>query len=146
MLPAGYELKYATPDQVLSFFRQVRSRYDGPTPGLLQIENRKLDAAFAATFNSDIVGVATFAFHDVDKPEPATLDTIYVVPEHRGRNLGRTLSEVAIRWCIRSGRSPVSCHATTAAMMKIVERLPQDLRRETRVRTTNTGTFYDPAN
>jgi GNAT superfamily N-acetyltransferase len=144
MLPADYELQFATSDQVLDFFKQVRTRYDGPIPGLLKIENRKLNAAFAATFDSEIVGVATLAFHNVDKPEPSTLDTVYVLPEHRGRNLGRTLSEVAIRWCIRSGCSPVSCHATTAAMTNIIERLPPNVRSETRVRTTNTGSFYDP--
>lgn len=144
MLPTAYELEFATTDQVLDFFTQVRSRYDGPAPGLLQIENRKLNAAFAATFDSEIVGVATLAFHDLDKPEPSILDTVYVLPEHRGRNLGQTLSEVAIRWCIRSGRFPVSCHAITAEMINIIERLPPNVRCETRVRTTNTETFYDP--
>lgn len=144
MMPGDYQLECASVEQVLSFFERARSRYSGPIPALLQIENRRLDAAFAATLHGEIVGVATLVFHDIDKPEPSTLDTVFILPEHRGRGLGRTLADIAIRWCIRTGRSPVSCHTITIGMARILERLPKQSRRESRVRISYSESFFDP--
>ena len=145
MLRDDYHFESASVERVLRFFELVRARYSGPAPGLLQIEDRKLDAAFTASVRDEIVGVATLAYHDIDNPEPATLDTVYVLPEHRGRGLGGMLSEIAIRWCIRIGRRPVLCRATSVGMQTVLHRFPNDLQRQMHVRhSANIDTFFDP--
>ena len=56
-------------------------------------------------------------------PRPGELDrlsgdvqSVYVVPEHRGRGVGTVLVDAAVAWAMRSGASRVTVHSSERAV------------------------------
>ena len=93
MAAERYIIRTATVQEVVEFFDSVRGLYSKGPPALLDIGLRAWDEAVIAEYNGDVVGAVTLAFHDLDRPAPGTLDTLYVLPGHRGKGLGFKLCD-----------------------------------------------------
>lgn len=139
-----YRIKLATPKELMQFFDRVRGQYSGNAPALLHVESRSWHDAIVAEHDGTIIGAVTLAFHDSDRPEPGTLDTLYVVPEHRGNGVGTRLCELAVRSFVETRAIPAACHATTEAMVRTIERLPSELKKHLHVRRASVDEFFDP--
>lgn len=146
MNAAEYSISAATAQQVVDFFDEVRGLYPAHSrpPALLDVGSRAWDEALVVAHEGQIVGAVTLAFNDIDRPAPGTLDTLYVMPEHRRRGLGCRLCEMALLRFIKAGWTPVFCHATTQGMRRIIECLPSELKQHLTVRRSHNDEFFDP--
>lgn len=144
MAAEKYIIRVGSAQEVVDFFDSVRRLYSEVAPALLDIGLRSWDEAVVAERDGQVVGAVTLAFNDLDCPAPGTLDTLYVLPGHRGKGLGTRLCESAINRFIGSGWTPVFCHVITEAMQRLVDRLPSELRGQMKLRLSQTDEFFDP--
>jgi len=147
MNAAEYSIRAAAVQQIIDFFDEVRALYSAHSrpPALLDVGSRAWDEAFVVAHEGQIVGAVTLAFNDIDRPSPGTLDTLYVLPEHRSRGLGYRLCEMAMLRFIKVGWTPVFCHVTTQGMQRVIDCLPSELKQHLTVRRSHNDEFFDPA-
>jgi len=140
-----YSIQNVSVETVSQFFSSVRAMYDDPTqiPGLLDFGSRPCSEAFAAEFRGNIVGVTTISLNGVDNPTPGVLDTVYVHPKHRRRQLGVRLCEMAIRRLLDLDRTPISCHIISDGGEKVIDQIEHHLKSHLRIRRSVTY-FADP--
>jgi GNAT superfamily N-acetyltransferase len=117
----------ASRKEVYDFFQHVTDNlYRGIMPALFDSDRlAKCNECYVAEADSEIVGAVTLAF---DGPRGPTLDTMFVLREHRGHGIGNRLCEVAIRRFVDAEKTPVYCEVIRKDMHRTIERLPDELK------------------
>ena len=85
------------------------------------------DEAVAVTTWGRIRGVATISPSGEDYSGYPAIVGVYVLPTRRQRGYGQQLMEAALRRCQERGFIQVRIDVTSARLMRIIERLPDDL-------------------
>jgi GNAT superfamily N-acetyltransferase len=111
------------------FFQNEGDRM-GSTPMLFDLDRwGQCDEAMVAEEHGEILGVVTLASKGVQNSGRPTLDTLYVPKRHRRNGLGYALFEQGLRRLIERGASDkVFCQLQSSIMLRLVAKLPDDLR------------------
>jgi hypothetical protein len=111
------------------FFRQEGDRL-GFIPMLFDFDRwGQCEEAIIAEVDSEVVGVVTIAFCGINKSGKPTIDTLYVPHRFGKQGIGFTLFERAMRRILeRRSTARVFCDLHSSLMMKLVSKLPSDLR------------------
>src|SRR5947207_2053086 len=122
-------IRTATLAEVETFFTHVwKTVYkEGVIPALLDSSRLpECDEFFVAEYDGAIIGTVTLA--GLNNNRPPTLDTLYVIPPHRGKGVGLRLCETAMQRFEETQKTPVVCDVTTRNMHHTIERLPLHLQ------------------
>src|SRR5689334_9767221 len=89
----------------------------------------RCEKAIVAGAATRIIGVVTLAANGPDGSGRPALDTLYVSRGWRRRGLGYELFERGLRRLVeQAGRQKVFCDLQSSLMLKLVAKLPADLR------------------
>jgi GNAT superfamily N-acetyltransferase len=108
-----------------------RHEADGmPVKPLLFDHDRwgQCDEAIIAQAGNDIVGVATLAVKGLDGSGWPTLDTLYVTKGWRREGIGYELFERGLRRLVELGAQKVFCDLHSSIMLRLMVKLPPNLR------------------
>ena len=128
-------IREATLKEVYDFFDKTTKTLYGNIMHALFDPQRllKCDVVFVAECGGRIVGAVTLAFNGLNG---ATLDSVYVLPDQRGRGAGYRLCETGLRRFQAEGKTPVYCEVNSRALHAAIKRLPADLRAPLRLNLT----------
>jgi GNAT superfamily N-acetyltransferase len=105
---------------------------------------KKCDEFYVAEITGEIAGAIALAYRGCDMPDERpdcadydphtmpTLATLFVLPRFHGQRIGRQLTEFGVRQFVQAGRTPIYCDVSTDKMKKLLDRLPDELRRHLR--------------
>ena len=105
---------------------------DGGTIGTLLSGDRIscCDEILAAVEDEKIVTVATIAPQGEMREGQPTIVAIYTHPDFRRQGFGRVVTEAVVRRCIERGFHNIRVDVMSAHEMRIINSLPEDLRKE----------------
>lgn len=62
-----------------------------------------------------------------DKPAEPTIVGVYVMPDYRGKGLGRQVFETAVKRCVERALLPIKIDLMSAGIKRTVDSLPKEL-------------------